>query len=296
MREIRIVWALAAALVVVVAVTYARLPAAQLYNVHSSGIHGGLGRAVVELNYPVALLSIAVLGVIAPTLPGRLRPVAAVAALLCLVIVVPGVVRQSNLDVRWINAVPAVGVGLAVALSAAAHPPAARWRRGDRLRVVLGVLLLLVALPWIAAALGFFLDGVPLLGRVFQTGKIVSYHGNALHHAVHHGQHHGLDGLVLVLAALLLSRVPNRVSFLLALLLAYGVADIVNDAWLEQIAERGWTSWTVPASIEPAANLTWLAVLVSASLVWAFWFSGRRTAGGDSTQPSVETRAAVSRR
>jgi hypothetical protein len=272
MREIRIVWALAAALITAVAVTYSRLPTAVLYNVHTGGIRGGLGRAVVELNYPVALVAVAVLGVIAPSLPRRLRPVAAAAALLCLVVVVPGVVRQSNLDVRWINAVPALGVALAVALSVAARITADRWPRGDRLRVVVGVVLFAAALPWIAAALGFFLDGVPLLGRIFETGKLVSYHGNALHHAVHHGEHHGLEGLFIVISALLLSRVPNRVSLLLAALLAYGIGDIVNDDWLEQIAERGWTSWTVPPSIQPAVNWTWLAVLVATPLIWALWF------------------------
>jgi hypothetical protein len=272
MREIRTVWVLVAALLAAIVATYWRLPVAELYNVHSNGLRGGLGRAVVELNYPVALVAIGVLGVIAPRLSRRQRPLAAIAGLLCLVVVVPGVVKQSDLDVRWINALPAVGVAVVFALSLSAQVPTGRWKRGDVLRIGLAAALALVALPWIAAALGFFLDGVPGLRWVFQTGALVSYQGNALHHAVHHGQHHGLDGLVIALSALLLSRVPNRVSFLLALLLAYGVADIVNDAWLEQIAERGWTSWTVPASIEPAANWTWLGVLIAAPLVWAFWF------------------------
>jgi hypothetical protein len=159
-----------------------------------------------------------------------------------------------------------------VALSAAARITLDRWPRGDRLRLVIAALLVAAALPWIAAALGVFLDNVPLLGRVFETGKLVSYHGNALHHAVHHGEHHGLEGLFIVISALLLSRVPNRVSLLLAALLAYGVGDIVNDGWLEQIAERGWTSWTVPPSIEPAVNWTWLAVLAATPLIWALWF------------------------
>jgi hypothetical protein len=272
MREIRIVWALAAVLLTAVVVTYSRLPTDELYNVHTGGIRGGLGRAVVELNYPIALVAVAVLGVIAPSLPRRLRPVAAAAALLCLVVVVPNVVRQSNLDVRWSNAVPALGVALAVALTAAARISPDRWPRGDWLRVVISTVLVAAALPWIAAALGYFLDGVPVLGRIFQTGRLVSYRGNAVHHAVHHGEHHGLDGLFIAISALLLSRVPNRVSLLLAALLAYGIGDIVNDEWLEQIAERGWTSWTVPPSIEPAVNWTWLAVLVAAPLIWALWF------------------------
>src|SRR5258707_359999 len=81
----------------------------------------------------------------------------------------------------------------------------------------------------------------PVLGSIFQTGKIVSYHGNAPHPAVHHGVHHGLQGLLMVSTPLLLSRIPNRISLYLALAAAYGVGNMANDDWLEQVAERGWT-------------------------------------------------------
>jgi hypothetical protein len=269
-REIRIVWAVVAALLAAVLVTYSRLD--HLYHVSESGVRGGLGRVVVELNYPVAIVALGVLGVVTPYLARSRRPVAALAAVLCLVVVVPGVVKQSDLDVRWVNAVPALGVGLAAALSLSVVLPSGRHSRGDPLRVVLGVVLVLLATPWIAALLGFHLDGVPVLGSIFETGKLVSYHGDATHHAVHHGVHHGLDGLVVAASALLLSRVPNRVSPYLALMLAYGVADIANDDWLEQIAERGWTSWTIPGSIQPALNWTWLGVAVATTLIWLLWF------------------------
>jgi xanthine/uracil permease len=89
---------------------------------------------------------------------------------------------------------------------------------------------------------------------------------------VHHGVHHGLHGLVLVLCALLLSRLPNRISLLLALMLAYGLANMANDDWLEQVAERGWTSWTIPSGLEPSLTWTWLAVLIATPLIWLFWF------------------------
>jgi hypothetical protein len=49
-----------------------------------------------------------VLGVVAPYLPRGLRLLAGVAAALCLVVVIPGVVSQSDLDAKWINAVPAL--------------------------------------------------------------------------------------------------------------------------------------------------------------------------------------------
>jgi len=199
---------------------------------------------------------------------------------------VPGVVSQSHLDARWINAVPAIGVAAAFALSlfAARGLGPARHVRGDRVRVALAAVLVLLAAPWIAAELGFYLDGVPVLGSIFQTGKIVSYRGNAPHPAVHHGVHHGVQGLLLIVTALLLSRLPNRVSLYLALLVAYGLGNLANDDWLEQIAERGWTSWTIPSALEPGATWTWLAVLLATPAIWALWF---RQPGPEQTAAAV---------
>ena len=277
MREVRVVWVLLAAIAGAVFVTYARLPADQLYHVSDNGLRGGLSRVVVELNFPDALVALAVLGVIAPALPRPLRLLAIIAAALCAVVLMPGVVSQSNLDAKWINAVPALGVALAFALTFFARGlPSPRRVLGDRARIGLAAVLVLVAAPWIAAELGFYLDGVPVLGWIFQTGKIVSYGGNVPHPAVHHGVHHGLQGLLLVATALLLSRVPNRVSLFLALMLAYGLGNIANDDWLEQVAERGWTSWTIPSALEPGATWTWLAVLLATPPIWALWFRQRR--------------------
>jgi hypothetical protein len=276
MRELRAVWLLVAAVALAVFVTYARLPAADLYNVTGSGVRGGLSRVVVELDFPDALIGLAVLGVVFPALRRRLRPLAAVAALICLVVLVPGLVSQSHLDARWINAVPALGVAAAFALSLFARGLGSAERvRGDRARVGLAAVLVLVAAPWIAAELGFYLDGVPVLGRIFQTGTIVSYRGNVPHAAVHHGVHHGLQGLLLIVTALLLSRLPNRVSLFLALMVAYGLGNMANDDWLEQIAERGWTSWTIPSALEPGATWTWLAVAVATPAIWALWLRQR---------------------
>lgn len=188
---------------------------------------------------------------------------------------------QNDLDARWINAVPAVGVGVALVLSLRA-PLQARIRpRGDRLRVARAALLVVVAAPWIAAALGFYLDGVPVLGRLFQTGRLASFH-DPLHHAVHHGIHHGLQGLLFALAALLLSRVENPVPLYLALMLTFGVANMANDAWLEQIVERGWSSRQIPSVLGFAANVTWAVTIVAALVVWFTWFGSRRA-------PAAET-------
>lgn len=273
-REVVVVWSLVAAMLVAVLATYARLPPRLLYHVTGTGIRAGLGRVVVDLNFPVALVALAVLSVVAGRLRGWPRVAAAPAAALCCVFAVPGVVRQSDLDARWINAVPAVGVALVFVLSLLARGPQSPRRvRGDRVRVVLAVVLTLLAAPWLAAELGFYLDGVPLLRRVYQTGKLVSFH-NAPHPAVHHGVHHGLQGLLLVVVALLLSRLPasRAARGFLAVLLAYGVANIANDDWLEQVVERHWTSYVIPSVLGFALNWLWLAVLVVGAAVYAFWF------------------------
>jgi len=290
-REIAAVWALAAASLAGVLVTYARLPASELYNVSGSGLRGGLGRAVVELNFPDALVALAVLAVVVGGLRGRRRVLAVVASVLCVVFAVPGVVRQSDLDARWINAVPALGVALVFALSLLAPGPRSPGRaRGDGLRIALAAVLVLFASPWIAAELGFYLDGVPVLDRLFQTGRIVSFH-DAPHAAVHHGVHHGLQGLLLALTALLLSRLQagRAAGAFLALVLAYGVGNMANDAWLEQVVERGWSSHALPSVLGFSANWLWLAVVVTAAVVWAVWFRQPRR-----TTPSAASAATSS--
>jgi hypothetical protein len=125
-REVAIVWALVAASLVAVLVTYARLPADQLYDVSGTGFRAGLSRVLVDLNFPAALVALAVLAVVAGRLPRRARPAAVVAAVLCGVFAVPGVVKQSNLDARWINVVPAAGVAIVFVLSLLADGPSRR--------------------------------------------------------------------------------------------------------------------------------------------------------------------------
>jgi hypothetical protein len=75
---------------------------------------------------------------------------------------------------------------------------------------------------------------------------------------------------------------------LLALLLAYGAGNIANDAWLEQIAERGWSRYAIPSVLEPAANWLWPALLVAALAIWLLWFgqANHTRAPTASTSPS----------
>jgi hypothetical protein len=276
----RVPWEIRAVLLLVVLdgaaviATYSRFPAAELYHVHHSGIAAGFRRELIALNFPFALIGIALVGLAWPRLHGSLRVLGVLAIALCAVVYFA--VDQANLDAKPLNAVPAIGLALAVALVLAvgiASEP--RAVHGDRLRIGLAALLVFFAAPLIAAELGFFLDGVPFLGWFFETGRLTSQPGVAgLHHAVHHGQHHGWEGTMLALTALGLSRLPRPgvLDAYLSLMLSYGVGNLVNDDWLEQVVKRGWTSYELPSVLTPTANWGWAAVLVGAAAVWWLWF------------------------
>jgi hypothetical protein len=272
--EIRAVLALILLDGIAVIATYSRLPTTELYNVHHSDtVAAGFGRELVALNFPFALVGIALVGLAWPRLHGRLRVLGVVAIAFCAVVYFA--VDQSNLDAKPLNAVPALGLALPVALVFAVGVSDARQVRGDRVRIGLAAVLVFFSAPLIAAELGFFLDGVPILGRLFETGRLTRQPGVAgLHHAVHHGQHHGWQATMLSLTALALSRLPRPrvLDGYLALMLAYGVGNLVNDDWLEQVVKRGWTSHEVPSILTPAPNWGWAAVLVGAAAVWWLWF------------------------
>lgn len=271
--------ALLAVVALEILVTYARVPPAELYHVHRHGLANGASRAVTFLNFPASLVAIATLASSYERRPRRRTAFLALLALvLCAFTFVPGVVRESNLDARPINAAAAAGVLLATALAVARPRP---WQRsgGDAIGLVLGAASLLVALPWLAADLGLSFGGIPGLGQVFQTNELRSQPDvPGLHPAVHLGHHHGMDGVLLTLCALLVLRVPIRRRRLglasaayASLLLAYGLANVVDDAWLEQVVKRGWTRTDVPGVLSFRWTWTWAAVLLGAVAVFALY-------------------------
>ena len=118
-----------------------------------------------------------------------------------------------------------------------------------------------------------------MLGQAFQTDELRHQPGVAgLHPAVHKGFHHGLGGTLLVVSALLLTRLlrPGRMhafaAVLLALMTAYGLGNVANDAWLEQAVKRGWTNHEIPSVLYPSANWGWAAIVVLAVVLWGAWF------------------------
>ena len=273
--EVAVVWSLFLLDAAAILVTYSRLPAHELYHVSGSGLEGGVSRVLVESNFPTALMAIATLLVLLDRLR-RFRWLALTGIVLCLPVFWPGVVDEANLDARPVNAI--AGAGVLVALGLCGWRRFRGWSRGargDALRIDVAIVAVVVALPWLAAELGFFLDGVPLLGRLFETGD---YRTRGAEVAVHHGHHHGLDGLLLLLTALLLSRVVpgmrvRAVRLLLAaylsLMTVYAVGNMANDFWTEQVWKRGWTNRQFPDVLQPAVSVAWGLIVLGAALLLA---------------------------
>jgi len=273
--EVAVVWAVFLLDAAAILVTYSRLPAHELYHVSGSGLEGGLSRVLVDSNFPTALAAIAILLLLFDRL-GRLRFLAIAGIALCTPVFWPGVVDEANLDARPVNAVAGLGVLVALALSLwCGFRGWTRGARGEGYRDVVGTLAVLVALPWIFAELGFYLDGVPLLNRVFETG---AYRTRGAEVAVHHGHHHGLDGLLLLLTAIVLSRVVPGIrarglrllcAAYLSLTAAYGLGNMANDFWTEQVWKRGWTNWQFPDLLQPSLSVGWGLLVLGAALILA---------------------------
>jgi hypothetical protein len=291
LAEVWIVWFLFGLSAVAVFETYWRFPPQDLWKVMNTGFVGGAGRAFVFISFSAALAAVAVLAIVSDRLEDRRADlVALVSLVLCATVAYPGVQTESHLDPKWSNTFAVVGVALALALTVWAARSGRPERvltslAGDRARLVVGGVSLFFAAPYIAAELGFFLDGVPVLGWIFQTGKITPEPGSGnLHAAVHHGHHHGMDGFLLAMAALLLSRQLGGIrrpvqrtltAAYLSLMLVYGLTNQANDLWDEQIVKRGWTSWEIPNVLHPSASAAWAAMVAVAALFYFAFVSSR---------------------
>jgi len=292
LRDVYVVWLLFLLTAVAVFVTYWRLPPSVLWKVHNTGFIGGAGRAYVFLSFSAAVAAIGILPIVVDRLEDRRADLAAlVAAVLCATVALPGVQTQSHLDPKWSNLPAVLGVALAFGLTLWASRAGRREFprtsvQGDAARLAVGGLSFLFAAPYIAAELGFFLDGVPVLGWVFQTGAIRPEPSSGhFHAAVHHGHHHGMDGFLLTATALLLSRLVGSIrrpvlrtltAVYLALMLAYGLTNQVQDLWTEQIVKRGWTGWDIPNVLDPSLSAAWAAMIASGLVIYGLFLRPRQ--------------------
>ena len=273
-------WGLWGVTTIAVVVTYARIDPAELYNVSRDGIDGGLSRALVHVNYPIALVAIALVLAAMGALPRGAWWAAGPAIAACATM--PLFVDQSDLDARWVNVVPAAGVAVALGLTAAAARRAgisfqARLP-GDPVRLVVACVVLVLSLPWLSALLGFHLPG-----DVFMGDELFRQKDGTLEAAVHLGAHHGLYGSLLLLTALAVSRVLPAGRRLRGGLLActaglagYGTINFAQDFWVEQLWKRGWVDWKMPSALLPGFNPITLVTVALAAVAW--WLLARERA------------------
>ena len=115
----------------VTAVTYYRLPAGATYHFEDTGFSGAASRLISYLNFPVALIAIGIVGSV------RRGRWAWISIALCAVVALPGAVNEDDLTASWANALPAVGVMLALWLTwwaprrrscRSAAPASGSWR------------------------------------------------------------------------------------------------------------------------------------------------------------------------
>jgi hypothetical protein len=268
--EALVTWAVWGVIALELLVTYSWVDPTETYNVSRDGLGGGLSRALTLVNFPIALVAIALALLAVAALPRAAWWAAAPAIALCATI--PWFVDQDDLDARWVNAIPAVGVLVALGLTVAAVRRAgssfAPRRPWDGARIGVAVVVVLLSLPWITAELGFHFPGGFFMGEELAREK-----DGTLIAAVHLGHHHGMDGALLALTALLLSRVrvegrPLRIAVnsYLGMMLAYGGVNFVQDLWHEQIVKRGWTDAGIPSALLPGFRPIWLVVLALAAL------------------------------
>jgi hypothetical protein len=294
-------WALWAVPTLLVLVTYSRLPPERLYHVSNSGIGGGVGRALVYIAFPVSLVAIVLVGVTSGSFVHRWQRVAAFVSILLCATVMTGMIDSDDLDFTPINLVPVAGVVLAVIVTASTRWPGTVCRRST---VVVAAVLGVLSLPWIAAHAGFYLPG-----RIFLTKQLVTEAGEpGLVPAVHLGDHHGFSSALLVVTVLAVWGVPRGLprangrrvlQGYLALLLSYGLVNMAQDFWGEQIATRGWTTWVIPDALEPGVSMVWAIIVAGTVLAYLLprhaptgstaladpRLADRRSDGTESSQP-----------
>jgi hypothetical protein len=60
----------------------------------------------------------------------------------------------------------------------------------------------------------------------------------------------------------------SALAIYVALLLTYGLANALQDAWNEQLVKRGTTGSKLPSVIRPDLSAAWLGIVLGACLIY----------------------------
>lgn len=305
------VFCLFASVAVAAIVTYARLPARELYLVTQPGIDTGIRRGLAFAGFPTAPVAVAIAWLLADRLTGRVVTLAALAAtILGSAVFWPGAVEEADPDGRPVSLLALTGVVAVIASTVAVARSSGLSRprlhvREERFRVLVTGIVFLVEIPWIAALIGVSLDHVPVLNSIYLSDSLLDQPGvPGLHPAVHAGLHHGLCGALLVTSSIWLSRHlgalrSRRRRRLLAgyfsLLIAYGGANALQDFWLEQVVKRDLFSWQFPYMLQPRTNWAFAAILAAAFVVYLALLRPGAVLDRDTRPPALPSLTAVPR-
>ena len=69
---------------------------------------------------------------------------------------------------------------------------------------------------------------------------------------------------------------PDAARLYLSLMIAYGVGNMANDAWYEQVVKRGWIDWRIPSVLQPEAHLDVGPLIVAGAAIFFTAFQPRR--------------------
>jgi hypothetical protein len=171
-----VAWAVWGLVAVAVWVTYARLPASQLYNVSGCGFAAGASRTLVFLDWPVALAAVALTAVAAERLlTGRLTRTGRIATiatgLAAVVLCATSGCRACSIRTTSTRGRPTARRRLASALrssslssrSGFAGPAASSRSHADKLAVAAVPVLIALSVPWVMAGVGVSTGDIPVL-------------------------------------------------------------------------------------------------------------------------------------
>ena len=187
---------------------------------------------------------------------------------------VPGVVDQDDLDARWINALPGLGVLLALWSDRGSRPPGRRCVGRSR-RVATGFgscsprLLVLIGLPWFAAEAGLLLPGRRLHGRGDSGRPGRGSRRRAPRLPPRHGRRHARADRAPPLTSAGRPRARRHTCQCSS---STGSPTRRRTAWNEQLWKRDWVGWHTQGVIRPELHAS--AGSASSSPRWRSTRSG----------------------